>query len=106
MEELNAMEPGVRLVVERKLREFYYKNSAMEKSGDKMDLGMSRVNQLDIGYILRQTAQIVFGATIYWVWFNPDHGRKLPKRLPILAFDNQPVESPLNLDKLKETENV
>ena len=106
MEELNAMDSGVRLVVERKLREFYYKNSAMEKSGDKMDLGMSRVNQLDIGYILRQTAQIVFGATIYWVWFNPDLGQKLPNRLPILSFDNQPVDAALNLEKLKDVENV
>lgn len=101
MQELAAMPEGVRAVIERKMREFYYKNSAMEKSGDKMDLGMTRVNQLDIGYILRQTAQIVFGATIYWIWKNPDLGRKLPERLPILAFDNQAVDQPLDLEKLK-----
>ena len=99
MEELREMNPKVRAVLERKLREFYYRNSAMEKSGDKMDLGMSRVNQLDIGYVLRQTAQIVFGATIYWVWGpNPDEGRDLPKKVPILAFDNQGVNEPLNLN--------
>lgn len=99
MEELAAMSPGVRTVIERKLREFYYKNSAMEKSGDKMDLGMTRVNQLDIGYVLRQTAQIVFGATIYWVFFNPDHGKKLPERMPLLAFENQDPKEPLNIRK-------
>lgn len=97
MQELAAMPEGVRAAVERKMREFYYKNSAMEKSGDKMDLGMTRVNQLDIGYILRQTAQIVFGATIYWIFQNPDHGRKLPHRLPLLAFDRQGVNEPLKL---------
>lgn len=101
MQELAAMSPGLRERVETKMREFYYKNSAMEKSGDKMDLGMTRVNQLDIGYILRQTAQIVFGATIYWIFKNPDHGQKLPNRLPILAFDNQDANTPLNLEVLQ-----
>lgn len=102
MQELAAMPEGVRLVMERKLREFYRKNSAMEKSGDKMDLGMTRVNSLDIGYIIRQTAQIVFGATIYWIWSNPDEGKTLPKRLPLLAFDNQNPTEKFNFEKLKE----
>jgi len=101
LQELAAMPDGVRAVMERKLREFYQKNSAMEKSGDKMDLGMSRVNSLDIGYIVRQTAQIVFGATIYWIFQNPDIDRELPRRLPILAFDNQLPNEPLNLEALK-----
>lgn len=102
MQELAAMPEGVRTVMERKLREFYQKNSAMEKSGDKMDLGMERVNQKDIGYIVRQTAQIVFGATIYWIWPNPDGHVQFPSRLPILAFDNQGPNEKFNFEKLKE----
>ncbi|WP_374335504.1 hypothetical protein [Methyloversatilis sp.] len=102
MQELRDMPESSRLVIERKLREFYYRHSAMEKSGDKMDLGMTRVNQLDIGYVLRQIAQIVFGATIYWIWENPDHGRTLPDRLPLLAFDRQAVDEPLILEGLSE----
>lgn len=101
MEELRSMDPKLRSRVEQKLREFYQKNSSMEKSGDKMHLGMSRVNALDIGYVLRQTAQIVFGATIYWVWGpNPDYGRKLPEKIPLLAFDKQGVLDPLNMENI------
>lgn len=110
LEELNAMDPGVREFTERKLREFYYRHSSMEKSGDKRLLGTSRVDSLDIGYVLRQTQQLVFGATVYWVWMNPDvirdpqnpkkilEFRKLPARLPILAFDKQGPNEPLRLD--------
>lgn len=113
LEELSAMPEGVRSFTERKLREFYYKNSSMEKSGDKRLLGTSRVDSLDIGYVLRQTQQLVFGATVYWVWVNPDVIRDasnpkkivgfshLPKRLPILAFDNQAANEPLRLDLIE-----
>lgn len=97
IEELQAMEPGTRAAVERKMREFYQKNSSMEKSGDKMHLGMSRIDALDIEYILKQTIQIVFGATIYWVYIAPDFNRKLPTSLPILSFDNQGANEPLKL---------
>lgn len=102
LSELNEMEPELREVVERNMRVFYQKNSSMEKSGDKMNLGMSRVDGLSIDYILKQTIQIVFGATIYWVFTNPDYGTKIPSRLPILAFDNQGPNEPL---KLVRTEN-
>lgn len=102
LQELRAMPEGVRAVIEQKMRVFYQKNSSMEKSGDKMHLGMERVNALDIEYILKQTTQIVFGATIYWVWTNPDKGRKLPQRLPLLAFDNQAVDAPLDMTKLED----
>jgi ABC-type ATPase with predicted acetyltransferase domain len=106
LQELRSMPEGVRKVIEQKLRVFYQKNSSMEKSGDKMHLGMARVDQLDIEYILKQTTQIVFGATIYWVWKNPDFGRELPKSLPLLAFDNQGPNEPLNLEKLALMEAV
>lgn len=95
LEELASMPSNVRLIVEQKMRVFYQKNSSMEKSGDKMNLGMSRVDGLAIEYILKQTIQIVFGATIYWVFVNPDFEKKIPSRLPILAFDNQGANEPL-----------
>lgn len=101
LQELQSMSPGVREFTERKLREFYYRHSSMEKSGDKRLLGTSRVDGLNIGYVLRQTQQLAFGATVYWVWGpNPDRGRSLPFKLPILAFDNQAVMEPLRLDLL------
>jgi hypothetical protein len=80
----------------------------MEKSGDKMHVGMTRINDLPIEYVLTQTVQIVFGATIYWVWGpNPDAGRRLLQRMPLLAFDAQPLNAPLDanlLERLLEDE--
>lgn len=97
LEELRAMEPGVKAIVEQKMRVFYQKNSSMEKSGDKMNLGMSRVDALAIEYVLKQTIQIVFGATIYWIFTNPDFNTVIPNKLPLLAFDNQGPNEPLKV---------
>lgn len=98
--ELRAMPESVRKVIEQKMRVFYQKNSSMEKSGDKMHLGMSRIDALDIEYVLKQTTQIVFGATIYWVFNNPDLGKTFPDRLPILSFDNQAPTEPFDFSKV------
>lgn len=88
-EELNAMPEGERAFMEKKLRDFYYKWSSMEKSGDKMDLGMTRVNALSIEYVLKQVMQLVFSATVYWVWFAKDEKGSLPEIMPLGAFDEQ-----------------
>lgn len=103
LSELESLPLPLQKSIGEKLREFYYRHSAMEKSGDKMHIGMTRVNKLPIAHVLKETIQIVFGATIYWTWGeNPDAGRTLPKRLPLLAFDNQTFNEPLNLKKLSE----
>lgn len=99
-DEIESTPPEQQALLVQRLREFYWKNSSMEKSGDKMDLGMSRVNELPLDYILKQTMQLVFSATIYWIWENPDRGRTLPETLPILAFDRQGLYEPLNLEGL------
>ena len=100
--ELEAMPEGIRKVVEAKMRDFYYRKSAMEKSGDKMHIGMTRIDRLPIDKILREIVQLVFGSTIYWIWTNPDKNnpRKLPERIPLLAFDNQPGDKPFDFEKL------
>lgn len=105
LDELEAMPVGQRSYTETKLREFYYRHSAQEKSGDKRDLGMTRVNELTIPYIIKQTQQLAFGATIYWLWQNPDvkknskgrviGWRVLPERIPLLAFDQQGPTEPM-----------
>ena len=96
--ELQSMPQATRERVEERLRKFYRTISAMEKTGDKMHNGMSRVNQLSIEYVLKQSIQLVFGATIYWIWGpNPDRGRELPDRIPLLAFDRQGLDEPLCL---------
>lgn len=93
-EELASKPEGERLFLERKLREFYYKWSSVEKSGDKRDLGMTRVNELPIDYVLKQVMQLVFSATVYWIWKAVDTG-PLPESMPLTAFDDQGPNEPL-----------
>lgn len=94
-QELNGKTPAERALVERRLREFYYKWSSVEKSGDKRDLGMTRVNELPMEYILKQIMQLVFSATVYWVWLSQDERGTLPKVMPLTAFDEQGPNQPL-----------
>lgn len=105
MEELAAMPDFQREYTLRKIREFYYKNSAQEKSGDKMHIGMTRVNGMETSYLIKQTQQIVFGATVYAIYQNPDWQATLPPRIPVLAFDLQPPDAPLRLDLLHTLDN-
>lgn len=105
-EEILAMPDWLRERTLRALRDFYYKHSSMEKSGDNRLNGTSRVEKMELGYLLKQTQQLVFGATVYAIWQNPDYDdkamkmRPLPKRIPLLAFENQAVDEPLRLDLL------
>ncbi|EOV6637503.1 hypothetical protein ACOQ1I_005060, partial [Escherichia coli] len=34
---------------------------------------------------------------LYGVYRNPDFGRRLPDTLPLLAFDKQPLDKPLEI---------
>jgi hypothetical protein len=92
--ELQAMPEDRRSYVERRLREFYFRWSSMEKSGDKRDLGMSRIDGLEISHVLKEVMQLIFSATVYWIWQRVDEGT-LPESLPVLAFDTQDPNAPL-----------
>lgn len=94
-EELKAMEDWQREFTEKRLREFYYKWSSVEKSGDKRDLGMTRVNSLSMEYVLKQIMQLVFSATVYWIWHARDKPGSLPLVMPVRAFDEQGPNEPL-----------
>lgn len=101
LEELAAMPEYIREKTVQELRGFYYRHSSMEKSGDKRLLGTSRIDTMDIHTLLRQTQQLVFGSTVYAIYQNPDHGRVLPARVPLTAFDNQATDEPLRLDLIR-----
>jgi ABC-type ATPase with predicted acetyltransferase domain len=106
-QEIEAMPDYLREHTLKELRAFYYRNSSMEKSGDNRLNGTSRVETMELGYLLKQTQQLVFGATVYAAWSNPDWDattesmRPLPARIPLSAFDNQGVDEPLRLDLLE-----
>lgn len=98
MSELNAMPAGVRAKCIAEMRKFYYTCSSMEKSGDNRANGTSRVDAMEVGYLLKSLQQLVLASPLYGVFQNPDFGRELPARLPLLAFDNQALTAPLDLD--------
>lgn len=110
LEEFYSFPEHHRKYVDRRLREFYHKHSSQEKSGDKRDLGMTRINTLSVEYIVKQLQQLILGSTVYWHWTNPDikfdklgmfvSQTELPKRLPLLAFDNQGPRDPMRMDLL------
>lgn len=106
MAELNAMPTAVRDKCVAEMRKFYYDFSSMEKSGDNRMNGTKRVDALPVEKLLKNLQQLVFASPLYGVYVNPDYDDdadgpiELPERLPILAFDNQPTDAPLDLSKL------
>lgn len=98
LEELGAMHSAVRERALRDLRAFYYKHSSLEKTGNNRDKGTSRVDAMSPKDLVRNINQLAFSTPLYGVYQNPDHGRALPARLPLLAFDRQGVHEPLILD--------
>lgn len=100
MEELAAMPTFARETCIAETRKFYYRHSAMEKSGDNRMNGTSRVDAMTPGYLIKSLQQLVFASPLYGLYQNPDHKLKdlMPARLPLIAFDNQGLYSPLDLD--------
>lgn len=103
MAELNAMPSFGRDKCIGEMRKFYYDFSSMEKSGDNRMNGTSRVDVMPVPKLLKNLQQLVFASPLYGVYINPDYSASkdpamvLPPRLPLLAFDRQPVDAPLNL---------
>lgn len=106
MAELNSMSQAARDKCVAEMRKFYYDASSMEKSGDNRMNGTSRVDALPPEKLLKNLQQLVFASPLYGVYVNPDYdevakvARPLPDRIPLMAFDNQPVTAPLDLSKL------
>lgn len=109
MAEINAMPDPVRDKCVAEMRKFYYDFSSMEKSGDNRMNGTRRVDGLPVEKLLKNLQQLVFASPLYGVYVNPDYDDRLdtalplPDRLPILAFDNQPVDAPLNLSMIDQS---
>jgi ABC-type ATPase with predicted acetyltransferase domain len=95
MEEIEAMPEHVRENAVKGMREFYYRYSSMEKSGNARLNGTKRVDEMPIGALLKNLQQLIFACPLYGVYINPDFGLELPKRIPIVEFDEQGVSEPL-----------
>lgn len=79
----------------KEIREFYYRHSAMEKTGGNLGMGTSKVEAYSPRELLKKLQQLLFAAPMYGVYRNPDEGRELPLSLPLVAFDEQPTDEPL-----------
>jgi hypothetical protein len=84
------------------MRKFYYSCSSMEKSGDNRANGTRRVDNMEVGYLLKSLQQLVMASQLYGVCGKPDFGRELPERRRLLAFDLQPTNEPLDLARVND----
>lgn len=95
--EIEMFPPAIRDKCVAEMRKFYYTCSSMEKSGDNRANGTSRVEAMEVGYLLKSLQQLVLASPLYGIFENPDFGQVLPTRLPLVAFDNQPLTAPLDI---------
>lgn len=106
MEEIDGMPAAIREKCVAELRAYYFRNSSREKSGNKRFDAQERIEGMEVSWLLKQLQQLIFASPLYGVYLNPDYDvdartpRELPGRIPLLAFDNQPVDAPLDLSKL------
>lgn len=102
MAELNGFPASIRDKIVKEMRKFYYDCSSMEKSGDNRFNGTTRVDSMEVGYLLKSLQQLVLASPLYGVYVNPDYGIELPGKIDILAFDNQELDAPLDLSKVRK----
>jgi ABC-type ATPase with predicted acetyltransferase domain len=99
--ELEALPDGQRERLLQDCKDFYYRHSALEKTGNNRDKGQGRVDNMDARHIIKALQQVTLASPMYGIWKNPDKSRPIPDRLPLTAFDWQKANEPLDLTKLK-----
>lgn len=98
VDEFMRLSVGQRAAIERQTKEFYYKNSSMEKTGKSLGgVGERRVAAMPIRDVLHHLQQMTLASPLYGIYTNPEPGRVLPPVLPLRAFDNQAPTEPLVL---------
>lgn len=95
LQEYEAMRPATQARVLAEMRKFYWKHSALEKTGNNRTKGTSRVDAMSPRDLIKNINQLAFSTPLYGLYKNPDYGRTLPERLPLIAFDEQGVDVPL-----------
>jgi ABC-type ATPase with predicted acetyltransferase domain len=95
LEEFNGMKPAIQGRVLAEMRKFYWKHSALEKTGNNRMKGTSRVDAMSPRDLIKNINQLAFSTPLYGLYKNPDAGRVLPDRIPLIAFDEQGVDEPL-----------
>lgn len=81
-------------------KDFYYRHSALEKTGNNRDKGQGRVDAMTARTVIRALQQVTLASPMYGVWKNPDKGQPMPARLPLTAFDWQGPNEPLDYKRI------
>jgi hypothetical protein len=92
--ELQAKPPAERERLLQLCKDFYYRHSALEKTGNNRDRGQGRVDAMSERTIIKGLQQIVLASPMYGIWTNPDRHGTIPQRLPLTAFDRQAPNAP------------
>lgn len=106
LQEIDSLPVAARVKTIEACRQFYARHSMLENTGKaNIDNGSGRfadrrVASLPIRELIYQTQQMVLASPLYGVYTNPDVGRTLPERIPLLAFDNQDPTELLDLGKI------
>lgn len=95
IEEFGTMPTATQNRVLVELRKFYWKHSALEKTGNNRNKGTSRVDAMSLKDLVKNINQLAFSTPLYGLYKNPDFERELPLRIPLTAFDQQDVNQPL-----------
>lgn len=102
LKELNSMGNARRQRVEAELRQFYLRNSSLELAGVGGNIkAAKKIAEMKIEAVVKNLQQLVFASPLYGIYINPDAGRELPQRLPLLAFDLQGTDEPLQLTRIE-----
>lgn len=79
-------------------KEFYYKHSALEKTGKSLGgVGEARVAKMSFRDCLHSLQQMVLASPLYGIYQNPEVSEDIPEVLPLTAFDNQKPNEKLKL---------
>lgn len=99
IEEWASKDETERTAIEKATKDFYYANSALEKTGKSLGgVGEARVAKMSFRDCVHALQQMVLASPLYGIYTNPDVGRTdMPNVVPLTWFDNQPTDKPLIL---------
>lgn len=81
----------------QEMKDFYYRHSSLERTGNGRNVGADRVAKLDLRHAIRAIQQMTLASPMYGVWKSPDKGSIVPQELPLVAFDWQKPNEPLKI---------
>lgn len=102
VDEWSALPAHERATVDALTRDFYYRHSALEKTGKSLGgAGERRVSKMSFRDVVHNLQQMTLASPLYGVYTNPDVGNPLPDVVPLSAFDWQDLNVPIDRSKFK-----